>query len=71
MKLSSDFGTETSAGANNEKGTSTKFSHERNRARKTCALAQKSSADNYLGSGRREELQLLGKEIRYNGWRPA
>jgi hypothetical protein len=51
VELARYFGPETSTRTNNKKGTSTQFSHERNRARETCAIAQKRSTNDDVGAG--------------------
>jgi hypothetical protein len=56
VELARYFGPETSTRTNNKKGTSTQFSHERNRARETCAIAQKRSTNDDVGAGGSENL---------------
>jgi hypothetical protein len=56
VELARYFGPETSTRTNNKKGTSTQFSHERNRARETCAIAQKRSTNDDVGAGGSDNL---------------
>jgi hypothetical protein len=66
VQLACYFSTEPPASANNEKGTSAQFSHDRNRARETCAIAQKRSTNDDVGASGGQKLELLGKKIRYH-----
>jgi hypothetical protein len=56
VELARYFGPKSSTSANNKKGTSAQFSHDRNRARETCAIAQNRSTNDDVGAGGRENL---------------
>jgi hypothetical protein len=56
VELARYFGPETSTRTNNKKGTSAQFSHEQNRARETCAIAQNRSTNDDVGAGGSENL---------------